>query len=125
MSIGLSRLLSYLFHTVGVSVSRQSPASVLVAVWNEEQRDESNRIAEVLRSRGICADVSPDSDKIGKQIKYASKLGIPYVWFPPAGDSSGDEVKNIVSGEQIPADSGSWTPDSVYEHQEISIAPDK
>jgi histidyl-tRNA synthetase len=131
MSIGLSRLLSYLFGKVGVSADRQSPSSVLVAVWDEDQRDESNRIAQTLRGRGISADVSPDSDKLGKQIKYASKLGIPYVWFPAdnndgsnaeSGEVAGDQVKNIITGEQTPADRGSWLPDNVYEHQMISTA---
>ncbi|MEE1324090.1 MAG: histidine--tRNA ligase [Bifidobacteriaceae bacterium] len=127
LSIGLSRLLSYLLGTVGAKASRQSPASVLVAVWNESTRDTSNRIASRLRSRGICADVAPQANKIGKQIKYASKLGIPYVWFPADSDNETssdvavDSVKNIVTGEQSPADSVSWLPDTVYAQQTIVI----
>lgn len=126
LSIGLSRLLSYLLHTVGAQASRQSPASVMVAVWDEDSRDESNEIAGQLRARGINTDVSPNAAKIGKQIKYASKLGIPYVWFPPStqpaqegGGEVGHQVKNIITGEQGDADSMSWIPDTVYAQQTI------
>jgi histidyl-tRNA synthetase len=125
LSIGLSRLLSYLLHTVGAQASRQSPAAVMVAVWDEGSRDASNAVAQALRARGINTDVSPNSAKIGKQIKYASKLGIPYVWFPPTVDEGTDseqsshQVKNIVTGEQVEADSMSWIPDTVYAQQTI------
>lgn len=126
LSIGLSRLVSYMLHRAGATASRMSPACVLVAVWNEENRGDSNAIANTLRSRGIAADVSPTAAKLGKQIKYADKLGIPYVWFPnenPENDGS-DEVKNIITGDQRPADAQSWQPDTVYAQQTVSINAD-
>ncbi|PJM72563.1 histidine--tRNA ligase [Bifidobacterium primatium] len=110
LSIGLSRLVSYMLHTAGAKASRQSPAAVLVAVWNEDERSRANRIAAMLRSRGIATDVAPTAAKLGKQIKYADRLGIPYVWFP-GQDGADDEVKNIVSGDQSKADAETWTPD--------------
>ena len=125
LSIGLSRLLSYMLHTAGATVSRVSPAAVLVAVWNEQDRPACNQIAQNLRSRGIAADVSPTAAKLGKQIKYADKLGIPYVWFPADStdsSSSHDEVKNIITGNQEIADSTSWQPDTVYARQTVSCA---
>lgn len=122
LSIGLSRLVSYMLHTAGASASRISPACVLVAVWNEENRADSNEIARQLRARGIAADVAPTAAKLGKQIKYADKLGIPYVWFPnedPTNDGP-DQVKNIISGEQKDADAQSWEPDTVYAQQTVT-----
>ncbi|MDY5041187.1 MAG: His/Gly/Thr/Pro-type tRNA ligase C-terminal domain-containing protein, partial [Bifidobacterium animalis] len=89
-------------------------------------RGDSNAIANTLRSRGIAADVAPTAAKLGKQIKYADKLGIPYVWFPnenPENDG-GDEVKNIITGDQRPADAQSWQPDTVYAQQTVSINAD-
>ena len=119
LSIGLSRLLSYLL-AQGVQASRVSPAAVMVAVWDEEDRTASNHIAQDLRARGIAADVAPTAAKIGKQIRYADHLGIPYVWFPAKeGQQEGDQVKNIITGEQIPADLVSWTPDSLYARQSV------
>lgn len=125
LSIGLSRLLSYMLHTAGATVSRVSPAAVLVAVWDEEDRSACNEIARKLRARGIAADVSPSAAKLGKQIKYADKLGIPYVWFPADSadsESNHDEVKNIITGEQVSADATSWQPDTVYARQTVSCA---
>lgn len=129
LSIGLSRLVSYMLHTVGAHASRVSPASVLVAVWDEADRSASNHIADALRSRGIAADVAPKAAKLGKQIRYADRLGIPYVWFPAdaseleGADSgkSADSVKNIVTGEQVPADVSSWQPDTVYAQQTVDF----
>lgn len=128
LSIGLSRLVSYMLHTAGAHANRVSPAAVLVAVWNEEDRSAANRIANQLRARGIAADVAPTAAKLGKQIKYADKLGIPYVWFPATAaegaegaEPAGDEVKNIVTGEQVAADCTSWEPDTVVAQQTVEI----
>ena len=120
LSIGLSRLVSYMLHTAGAHASRVSPAAVLVAVWNEDDRPAANRIAAQLRARGIATDVAPTAAKLGKQIKYADKLGIPYVWFP-GQEGAGDEVKNIVTGEQTAAESTSWEPDTVVARQTVEI----
>ena len=124
LSIGLSRLVSYLLHTVGASATRISPAAVLVAVWSEERRTASNRIASALRARGIAADVSPTATKLGKQIRYADRLGIPYVWFPADQAQDGqavDQVRNIVTGEQSEANPTSWLPDTVYAQQSVAV----
>jgi histidyl-tRNA synthetase len=51
--------------------------------------------------------VAPRADKFGKQIRYADRRGIPFVWFP---DAEGGSVKDIRTGDQQPADPASWTP---------------
>ncbi|MBQ1073890.1 histidine--tRNA ligase [Micromonospora sp. C31] len=109
ISIGVTRLLGLLFGAGALSVSRDVPTCVLVAVTSEEQRAASNRVAEALRSRGVPTEVSPSAAKFGKQIRYAERRGIPYVWFPGA-DGAADEVKDIRSGEQAAAAAGEWTP---------------
>ncbi|MFI6265479.1 histidine--tRNA ligase [Micromonospora sp. NPDC051006] len=108
ISIGVTRLLGLLFGTGGLSVSREVPTCVLVAVTSEEQRPVSNRVADVLRRRGVPTEVSPSAAKFGKQIRYAERRGIPYVWFPGV-DGAVDEVKDIRSGEQAPATADTWT----------------
>jgi histidyl-tRNA synthetase len=100
ISLGVSRLLVPL----GLSASRSVPSVVLVAVDDEDSRADSNAIAQQLRARGIPTEVAAKADKFGKQIQYAEKRGIPYVWFPPAS------VKDIRSGDQIEADLDTWTP---------------
>ncbi|MBQ0895115.1 histidine--tRNA ligase [Micromonospora sp. U56] len=109
ISIGVTRLLGLLFGADALSVSRAVPTCVLVAVISEDARPASNRVAEALRSRGVPTEVSPSAAKFGKQIRYAERRGIPYVWFPGA-EGAADEVKDIRSGEQIAAAAGEWTP---------------
>ncbi|TDB90587.1 histidine--tRNA ligase, partial [Micromonospora fluostatini] len=109
ISIGVTRLLGLLFGAGGLSVSRSVPTCVLVAVTTEEQRAASNRVADALRRRGVPTEVSPSAAKFGKQIRYAERRGIPYVWFPGA-EGAADEVKDIRSGEQVVAAAGEWTP---------------
>ncbi|MCX4385420.1 histidine--tRNA ligase [Micromonospora peucetia] len=109
ISIGVTRLLGLLFGAGALSVSRDVPTCVLVAVTGEEQRAASNRVADALRRRGVPTEVSPSAAKFGKQIRYAERRGIPYVWFPGV-DGAADEVKDIRSGEQAAAAAGEWTP---------------
>ncbi|MFI7607294.1 histidine--tRNA ligase [Micromonospora sp. NPDC049366] len=109
ISIGVTRLLGLLFGTGALTVSRDVPTCVLVAVTSEEERRASNRVADALRRRGVPTEVSPSAAKFGKQIRYAERRGIPYVWFPGA-EGAADEVKDIRSGEQVPATPDTWTP---------------
>ncbi|MDR1833105.1 MAG: histidine--tRNA ligase [Propionibacteriaceae bacterium] len=105
LSIGVSRILVPLIGKGALTASRKVPSCVLVAVDSEASRAESMAIAAKLRARGIPAEVSPSADKYGKQIRYADRRGIPFVWF-------GAEVKDIRSGEQIAADPDIWDPPS-------------
>ncbi|MEE1651337.1 histidine--tRNA ligase [Brachybacterium sp. J144] len=107
LSIGLSRLVSRMLST-GIAVpTRSVPTCVLVSVGEEESRGRSEAVARALRARGIPCEVAPTAAKFGKQIRYADRRGIPFVWFPGA-DGAADEVKDIRSGEQAPADAGTW-----------------
>ena len=73
-------------------------------------------VAEQLRARGISCEVAPKADKFGRQIRYADRRSIPYVWF---GAASGDEVKDIRSGEQTPADPANWSPPDDDLHPQV------
>lgn len=106
LSIGVSRILVPLIGKGILTASREVPTCVLVAVDAEETRGQAIAIAAALRARGISTEVAPRADKYGKQIRYADRRGIPYVWF---GGTDG-EVKDIRSGEQIPATAADWTP---------------
>ncbi len=110
ISIGVSRLLGLLIGEEGLTASRETPVAVLVAVNDEESRPESMRIAAALRGNGIPTLVAPKAAKFGKQIQFADRRGIPYVWFPAAGDDGSDQVKDIRSGDQVAADRTSWRP---------------
>ncbi|KAB7743050.1 histidine--tRNA ligase [Nostocoides sp. F2B08] len=107
ISIGVSRLVHLMVTKRGLTANRSTPSAVLVAVTHEDSRPASTAVATALRARGIACEVAPRADRFGKQIRYADRRGIPYVWFPGA-DGPGDEVKDIRSGEQVPADPATW-----------------
>jgi len=121
ISFGVSRTLAPLFARGLLRASRSVPTCVLVAVTDDAARSESDAIGRVLRSRGIPTEVSPSAAKFGKQIKYADRRGIPYVWF--AGADGQHEVKDIRSGEQVTADPSSWTPPAADIHPTIEATP--
>ena len=118
ISIGVSRMLGLLFGAGALSVSRQVPTCVLVALADEGHRREADGVAAALRRRGIPVEVSPTAAKYGKQIRYAERRGIPYVWFP--GDP--DSVKDIRSGDQVEADPAAWTPPPADLHPTVTGA---
>lgn len=105
MSVGVSRLVSRIVGAGLASATRGVPSAVLVAVDDEDSRPASDAVADALRARGIACEVSPTAAKFGKQIQYADRRGIPFVWFASQG-----EVKDIRSGEQVAADAGVWSP---------------
>jgi histidyl-tRNA synthetase len=108
ISFGLTRALGPLFARGALSASRSVPTCVLVAVTEEALRSQSQAVAADLRARGIAAEVAPAAQRFGKQIRYADRRGIPYVWF--IGSARDGEVKDIRSGEQVGADSSTWMP---------------
>ena len=107
ISIGVSRLVHRLISKGLLTASRRTPTAVLIALNSEEDRAEAMRTAIQLRGRGIAVEVAPAAAKFGKQIKFADRRGIPFVWF---STENGPEVKDIRSGEQVPADAATWAP---------------
>src|SRR5690625_2606912 len=118
LSIGVSRLVARVLSAGMATVNRGVPTVVLVALSSEDDRAAAQRVAHALRRRGIAADVAPSAAKFGRQIRHADRLGIPFVWFP-ASDAGGDEVKDIRSGEQVPADVQTWEPPAVDLRQRL------
>ncbi|MEE3322943.1 MAG: His/Gly/Thr/Pro-type tRNA ligase C-terminal domain-containing protein, partial [Pseudomonadota bacterium] len=66
----------------------------------EEKRGLAQETAQALRKRGFKVELYHAPQKIKKQLSYAEKKGIPYVWFPPFEDGQSHEVKNMDGGEQ-------------------------
>jgi len=98
-SIGLTRLVELVLSKSLMPVDTKCPTKVLVTVLSEEQRINSNRIAEVIRGEGVPAEVFFKTQKLGKQIAYADKKGIPYVLFIDENNTE-ISVKDIRAGEQ-------------------------
>jgi histidyl-tRNA synthetase len=109
ISLGVSRMLVPLLASGRLSADRSVPSAVLVALVDDASRGVSDEIAQRLRARGIPTEVAASAQKFGKQIRYAERRGIPFVWFPGA-DGAPDQVKDIRSGDQVDADPDGWDP---------------
>ncbi len=106
VSLGVTRLLAPLIGRGLLDTDRAVPSCVLVALPDEDARPACREIARQLRARGIATELAPRPDRYGRQLRYADRRGIPYVWFP----GQPDQVKDIRSGDQTPADAMSWSP---------------
>jgi histidyl-tRNA synthetase len=136
ISLGVTRLLTPLFARNKLTASRSVPSVVLVALADEGARESSAAIAQQLRARGIATEVAPAPQKYGKQIRFAERRGIPYVWFPAGssedtgdgaagsgGAPAADAVKDIRSGDQQAADASSWMPPAADLRPQILSEP--
>lgn len=110
ISIGLTRIFAKLVAEGRIEEGPKCPTDVMVVVPGAERRAEALRTGEALRARGFDTEVFHSTAKVGKQIQYASKKGIPFVWFPPFDDEGAHEVKDMAGGEQGPADPETWSP---------------
>ena len=110
ISIGLSRLFDYMRINGKLGdLTRKCPTDILVTVPSNEKRTEAAAIAKTLRDRGMNVELYHSGQKIKKQMEYAVKKGIPYVWFTPFEDGQNHEVKNMTTGEQLPSDPHIWS----------------
>jgi histidyl-tRNA synthetase len=110
VSFGVSRTLLPLIADGVLAGSRPVPSAVLVALGDEESRPASEAVARSLRARDIACEVAPTPQRFGKQIRFAERRGIPYVWFLPATPGEDHQVKDIRSGDQVAADPETWAP---------------
>ncbi|TKV28103.1 histidine--tRNA ligase [Arthrobacter sp. NamB2] len=108
LSIGVTRIVSRILSQGFATVSRSVPTAVLVTLADDDSWSQAQDVASSLRSRGISAEVAASAEKFGKQIKFADRRGIPFVWFTSA--EGAHEVKDIRSGDQVAADPASWAP---------------
>jgi histidyl-tRNA synthetase len=108
ISIGLTRIFGKMVADGMLKTGAKTPTQILVVLPSEERRALAAETAKTLRQRGMNVEMFHAPTKIAKQIGYASKKGIPYVWFPPFDDEQPHEVKSMASGEQIIAIPDQW-----------------
>jgi len=113
ISIGFSRLFDVMrqTHPDKLGIGSKSPADILMVLPNEEMEGKARATARALRDRGFKVEMYHAAQKLKKQLAYAEKKGIPYVWFPPFEKGSDHELKNMQTGEQAVADPASWSMD--------------
>lgn len=108
LSIGVTRLVSRILSQDLAKASRSVPTAVLVALNNDDSWGAAQDVAALLRGRGIPTEVAAKAEKFGKQIKFADRRGIPFVWF--TDDDGTHQVKDIRTGEQVLAAPETWMP---------------
>jgi histidyl-tRNA synthetase len=108
MSIGLTRIFAKMVAEGLLNTGPQCPTEVLVVIPSAERRKQASATASLLRQRGLNTELYHQPDKLAKQIRYASRKGIPFVWFPPFEEGKAHEVKDMATGEQAQADPSDW-----------------
>lgn len=107
-SLGLERILVVMDERgmFPPEIAASTPADVMVTVWSEETLAESLRLANELRQNGLRVTLYPDADKLGKQMKYADQIKVP--WVCVLGENEITEgkvtIKNMQTGEQQSVD---------------------
>ncbi|MDN5668290.1 MAG: histidine--tRNA ligase [Renibacterium salmoninarum] len=108
LSIGVSRLVARILSQEFATASRAVPTVVYIALNSDEAWPQAQELAAGFRERGIATEVAVAAEKYGKQIKFADRRGIPFVWF--VAEDGTHQVKDIRSGDQEAADPLNWMP---------------
>ncbi|MFN0139873.1 MAG: histidine--tRNA ligase [Pyrinomonadaceae bacterium] len=103
-SLGLERIL-VVMEERGMfppEIADSAPADVMVTIWSEETIPDSLKLANDLRAAGLRVTLYPEADKIGKQMKYADSIKVPYVCVLGESEIADGTVtlKNMKTGEQ-------------------------
>lgn len=102
IAFGFDRIVEAVKEMKFVS-AKNIAAKVLVTVFDESTQLYSAQIAVSLRKNGISTELYPAIDKLGKQFKYASKLGFQYavVIGPEEVANNTVQLKNLQTEEQL------------------------
>ncbi len=103
ISIGFSRLFDVMRQTGRIKTDRKSPTEILVMPPRDASAIKSAyETAQALRKQGWNVEVAPGK-KFDKQMSYAEKKGIRYLWFVEDG-----EVQDRNTREKTKADPNTW-----------------
>jgi histidyl-tRNA synthetase len=104
LSLGLERILVVMDERgmFPPEIAESAPADVMVAIWSDETASESLKLAAELRSEGLRVTVYPEADKLGKQMKYADSIKVPFTSILGESEIAEGKVtlKNMQTGEQ-------------------------
>ena len=104
-SLGLERILVVMDerNMFPPEIAASNSADVMVTIWNEDSIGESLKLATELREQGLRVTVYPEADKLGKQLKYADTINVPFACI--LGDEEKGQgkvqLKDMKSGERF------------------------
>jgi histidyl-tRNA synthetase len=102
-SLGLERIVVVMGERNMFPAGAVRPAAdVMVTVWSSDTTADSLAVAAELRQAGLRVDVYPETDKLGKQFKYASNQKTPFVVIVGDEERALGEVsvKDLRTGDQ-------------------------
>jgi len=102
-SLGLERILVVMSErAMFPAEAGTASADVMVSIWDDEHISESLVLAQELRLAGLRVDLYPEPEKLGKQFKFASSRGVPFVAV--IGDEEREKrqvsIKDMQNGQQ-------------------------
>jgi histidyl-tRNA synthetase len=102
ISIGLTRLFSQLKEEKVIEATKKSLVEVLVIPMGAEQMPQALLAAQQLRQADIKTDVYYQQKGMKQKMKYAGKLGIPYVMLIGEEEAANAQVtlKDMNQGQQ-------------------------
>jgi histidyl-tRNA synthetase len=101
ISIGLSRIVAIMKAAKLLPQRAPTPTQVMVAAIPGVTLQMQIAASQMLRRQGLNVEVYPESGRFDKQMKYANRKKIPFVYFIGA-DGAEDQVKDMRTGEQKP-----------------------
>jgi histidyl-tRNA synthetase len=103
-SLGLERILVVMGErNMFPAEAQTASADAMVAIFDESIVPEAMKLAAEIRAAGVRAELYPEPDKLGKQMKYAASRGIRFAAILGGDELARGEVtiKNLTTSEQV------------------------
>ncbi|MGM9879561.1 MAG: histidine--tRNA ligase [Bacilli bacterium] len=102
ISIGLTRLFYQLKEAGIIKSNKKTLSKVLVVPFAKENMNYALKVSTSLRDKNIICDVYYEEKGLKQKLKYANRLGIPYVCIIGEDEEKEEKVtlKNMETGEQ-------------------------
>ena len=101
-SFGFERVVDVIKELQLLPQAEVNKTKILVANLGPETQTNILKLVSTLRDQNISSNIYPDADKLGKQIKYALSLGIPYLAIIGTDEAKNNQItlKNLQTSEQ-------------------------
>lgn len=101
ISFGFDRMITVM-EDRGMFTNQRSAVQVLVTVYNDDLQNDAIALASLLRTAGITVDLYPGAVKLGNQLRYAERRGIPLAVLMGPDEVNRGEVtlKNLTTRAQ-------------------------
>ena len=102
ISFGADRIYDVLNALDLYPSSTRTSAQVMFVNFGPAEAAASLKMIKQLRSKGVCAEIYPDSAKMKKQMTYANDMAVPYVAMVGESEMAQGKMalKNMTTGEQ-------------------------